>query len=180
MENAVAGELSGASSMIDEPGLSTWKLKNCFVKHVSHFVLWPLFIFMSPGNTELWAVFKGCWHWTLQSTRLIPLLPALSVAPALPSDTNWREAQVEQVTQKLELVLFHCNSVVSDYPTRLMISWLCHIFWFKVGGLLGVLLGPPLGMVFWKSDFSSWGGTGGGEGKSVGEWLAQAQTGYLF
>lgn len=159
--------------MIGELGLRIWKFKNCFVKYVSHFVLGPLFIFMSPGNSDLWAVFKGCWwHWTLQRTRLTLLLPALNEALALPSDTSWREAQVEQVTQKLKLVLFHCNSVVSDYPIRLMISWVCHIFWFKVGGLLGVLLGPLLGMVFCISDFSSWGGASGGEGKSVvSDWL---------
>lgn len=126
---------------------------------------------MSPGKTELWAVFKGCWwHWTSQ--RLIPLLPALSEAPALPSDKTWREVQVEQVTQKLELVLFHCNSVVTDYLIRLMISWMCHIFWFQVGGLFGMLLGPPLVMVFCISDFSSWGGARGREGKSVvSDWL---------
>lgn len=104
-------------SMIDELGLSTWKLKNCFVKYVSCFVLWPLFIFMSPGNTELWAVFKGCWwHWTLQSTRLVPLLPALSEAPALPSDALWREAQAEPIRQKLTLVLFPCNSELVITP----------------------------------------------------------------
>jgi len=56
-----------------------------------------------------------------------------------------REAQVEQVTQKLELALFRCNSVVSDYSVRVM-SWnikkelyihcisyyLCPMFWSEV------------------------------------------------
>ena len=51
----------------------------------------------------------------------MPPLSALSEAPALSSDTNQREAQVERVTQKLELALFHCNLVVSDYSVRVMI-----------------------------------------------------------
>lgn len=69
------------------------------------------------------------WLWILQSTRLIPLLSVLSEAPAFPSDAVWREALVEPVTQKLKLVLFPCNSVVSDYPMRLMISWVVQSGW---------------------------------------------------
>ena len=36
VQNAVVGQLSEVSSMIDEPGLSNWKLKIYFVKHVGH------------------------------------------------------------------------------------------------------------------------------------------------
>lgn len=112
------------------------------------FYLRPLFIFMSPGNTELWAVFKGCWwHWTWWSTRLIPSLLVLCETPALSSDRNQREAQAEQVTQKLELAqLFHSNSVVSDYYMIVISPWdikkelyihcisyyLCLMFWSEI------------------------------------------------
>lgn len=179
MENAGFGELSEVSSMIDELGLSIWKLKSCFVKYISCLVLWPLFIFISPGHTELWAVFKGCWwHWTLQSTRLIPLLPALSKAPALASAAIWREAQAETVTQNLTLVLLPCHSAVGDYPMRLMISWVGSIFCFKVGGLLGLLLGPPLGMVFWISDFPAEEKLGVGRGNLW--WMLRLRLGLCF
>lgn len=68
-------------------------------------------------------------------------------------------------------VLFGCNSAVTDYPwADDLMSVPDHPV--QSGWPLGVLLGPPLGRVFWIGDFSSWGEAEGGAGKFVvNDWL---------
>lgn len=99
--------------------------------------------------------------------------PTATCAECGPSTSLWHklERSTGRAGSSDTEVLFGCNSVVSDYPgADDLMSVPDHLV--QSGWPLGVLLGPPLGRVFWISDFSSWGGAGGGAGKSVvNDWL---------